>query len=377
MAMDKKEKIISKGKKNRFSMLLEQLLTKAEIKNYSLAKELQYDVSYISKWVGGKMLPSEKNVDNILNVISDNVVQSLNDQKKVIFYEEYHVDNELDLKQAIFDHLIIEYNYVKDLKKTSGSEIAQKISYYPELTLRQFISKMRHPVIRNVKSLEIMAMMDILAMSHEYRLMILDVGNDQPCVEKDYPGVNFNLQINLKSSSKNVIYDVIFLINMLSTTHVNLQLYNNPQAIGRNIFLVKDVYSISGMLIDPSTCISVAISEDENNCKVLYHKLKGMCNRENILFHQLEMAKMIEDYTFMKSLISENLRWMIGHLTEHFLPENLLDKLLERVESSEEWKIDSEKCKILHGFMQRVLSGEKVNILLYKLRSLILLFLVN
>lgn len=42
--------------KNRFSILLEHLLEVAEVKNYTLAKRLQYDVSYISKWVSGRML---------------------------------------------------------------------------------------------------------------------------------------------------------------------------------------------------------------------------------------------------------------------------------------------------------------------------------
>ena len=31
-------------------------------KNYSLAKELGYDVSYISKWISGAMLPASKNI---------------------------------------------------------------------------------------------------------------------------------------------------------------------------------------------------------------------------------------------------------------------------------------------------------------------------
>ena len=35
--------------KNRFSRLLKHLLTTAEIKNYTLAQQLSYDVSYISK----------------------------------------------------------------------------------------------------------------------------------------------------------------------------------------------------------------------------------------------------------------------------------------------------------------------------------------
>ena len=48
-------------KKNRFGHLLENLLYIAEIKNSSLAKALQYDVSYISKWINGRKLPAERN----------------------------------------------------------------------------------------------------------------------------------------------------------------------------------------------------------------------------------------------------------------------------------------------------------------------------
>lgn len=40
--------------KNRFSVLLEHLTSMANLKNYVLAKAVQYDESYISKWISGK-----------------------------------------------------------------------------------------------------------------------------------------------------------------------------------------------------------------------------------------------------------------------------------------------------------------------------------
>ena len=42
--------------KNRFSVLLEHLTSMANLKNYVLAKAVQYDESYISKWISGKSL---------------------------------------------------------------------------------------------------------------------------------------------------------------------------------------------------------------------------------------------------------------------------------------------------------------------------------
>lgn len=56
--------------KNRFSILLEHLMAIAELKNSILAKAVQYDDSYISKWISGKLLPTEKNHENTLQAIS-------------------------------------------------------------------------------------------------------------------------------------------------------------------------------------------------------------------------------------------------------------------------------------------------------------------
>ena len=42
------------------------------------AKELGYDVSYISKWINSTMLPSAKNIKNIIKITGSNVIQSIN-----------------------------------------------------------------------------------------------------------------------------------------------------------------------------------------------------------------------------------------------------------------------------------------------------------
>ena len=59
-----------KQQKNRFSSLLEHLMEVTELKNYTLANGLQYDVSYSSKWVSGRMLPSAKTDKAVLQAIS-------------------------------------------------------------------------------------------------------------------------------------------------------------------------------------------------------------------------------------------------------------------------------------------------------------------
>lgn len=66
--------------KNRFSILLKHLMTIAELKNSILAKAVQYDDSYISKWISGKLLPTEKNHENTLQAISHCIVEALSEE---------------------------------------------------------------------------------------------------------------------------------------------------------------------------------------------------------------------------------------------------------------------------------------------------------
>lgn len=134
--------------KNRFSVLLEHLTSMANLKNYVLAKAVQYDESYISKWISGKSLPTEKNHAIILQNISQCIVEALTDDNRDTFLEEYQISDVSNLQKAIYDHLESEYTYVKELQVTTGSKVATKISYYPELTLDQFIFKMKHPALR-------------------------------------------------------------------------------------------------------------------------------------------------------------------------------------------------------------------------------------
>ena len=132
--------------KNRFSALLEHLVATAEVKHMTLAKALQYDVSYISKWVGGRVLPTEKSASEILQKISNSLVDNASEPGLAQLLRDYELNDPSELRQAIYDNLIAEYYYVLDLQKSSGSAVAPNVAFFPELSMEKFISKMSHPV---------------------------------------------------------------------------------------------------------------------------------------------------------------------------------------------------------------------------------------
>ena len=121
---------MSKIEKNRFSQMLEQLLTLAEIKNVALAKALQYDVSYISKWVSGRMLPAEKTKRNVLHRISGEIIRLSSKSGKENLYALYQVENESQLENVIFDNLEAEYDYVQGMQKMYGASVEPKTMFF-------------------------------------------------------------------------------------------------------------------------------------------------------------------------------------------------------------------------------------------------------
>lgn len=280
--------------KNRFSVLLEHLTSMANLKNYVLAKAVQYDESYISKWISGKSLPTEKNHEIILQNISQCIVEALTDDNRDTFLEEYQISDVSNLQKAIYDHLDSEYTYVKKLQVTTGSKVATKISYYPELTLDQFIFKMKHPALRKVQSLNIYAMVDILNVDTNYQLLIAEFNSMHNDIGLVLPGVHFSLMIDLESSSDNPVYTAGFLMNLLSNlSNIDFNLYCGTQAQKKMVFAIKDIYSLSGMLVDQNHCLAVTTIEDSSLSTELYYKLKLLCSKETFSFISAVLVELL------------------------------------------------------------------------------------
>ena len=354
--------------KNRFSGLLKHLMSVAKVKNYTMAKELQYDESYISKWVNGNLLPTEKTSDKVLKDISRCILGSLDDESRATLYSEYQVDHDGDLEQAIFDNLEAEFNYVLALKESTGSEVAPKTAFHPELTLAQFMQKMRHPVLRQVKNLDVITAVDIFSLDKNYQMSMAELQNapNINVTQRSYPGVHFSMLLNLNSIQDNLVYNAPFLLNLLTNlSNVNFQLYNCPQALGKIVFAVRDAYCISGMIMDENHCIAVNTSEDTKNCNAIYDRLQSMCGPEQLVVRRTTMAEMLGGKEYVQYLFSRNQRWVLGHITEHFLPDDLFDELAREF-CQTHLEISLDRLKQAHTFSRSVLEAADIRILCYE-----------
>lgn len=349
--------------KNRFSSLLKHLMTIADVKNYALARDLQFDESYVSKMISGSLMPPKKTCDKVLRTISRCIVNSLDNDSRKTMMSEYQITRERDLEAAIYDNLMAEYSYVVGLKEETGSEIAQKTSYFPEMTLAQFMQKTRHPVLRQVKALDVIAAMDILALDRHYQLALAELERSENVVSKNYPNVHFSMLINLDANSRQNIYNVIFLLNLLTNlSDIDFQLYSWPQAVGKIVFTVRDAYSVAGMIIDENHCISVTATEDAQNCNAIYDRLRSLCSSESIVVRKVSMDDMLLSNDYIRFLLGRNQRWLLGHLTEHMLPDDLFEELAAGF--CEKREVELNALRRIHTMTRSVMEGMDIRILI-------------
>ena len=361
--------------KNRFSDILEMLMHTTSLKNTTLAAALTYDVSYISKWLGGQ-LPSAKSEKAVMRGIAHCIITHGSAEGIQTLKQDYRVNTKEDLEDAIYDNLVVECAYARNVQKDSENGIAPKTAFFPKLDMRQYLERMRHPVLRRIKSLNIMAMMDLMSMDREYRMQFVRIENGTATNRWDYPDVHFSMVIDLSSICKDYVYDTVFLLNMLSDmSSLDFKLYGTRYAFGRAIFTVEDEFCISAMLTHTQKCLSVVVSEDEEHANILYRSVESQCSRERLLVRPMRMDEMLTGNDYARSLISTNQRLMIGHATEHFLSQPLLEEIIGLLNGHLAERVDGNHLRWIHSLSCRRFQEQPMKILIYE--SALSEFIVN
>lgn len=333
-------------KKNRFSELLETLMKKTEIKNYALAQFLQYDISYISKWVNGKMLPSEKMSDSIISKIALFLVENSSPEGIKELREDYSVIDEADLFNVLADHLKNEYDYVKNLKKNTGDEVAKQIYYYPTLSVLHFMEKMKHPFLRNVNNLNVITCVDLMILDDEYRYRIITSNNSSQNENYTYDKVHYILLLNLKIN--NVIQDANFITFILiNYANVNFEMYNTTKADDKFVFAINQAYSAAGMLINNNECVSVTVCEDRDYSNKIYNKFKSYCLESNLMFSKVLNIVPDTNSIYIKYLLSMEKRCLVHKFNAFFIPVGIYEQI-----APEELKQYAGTIKLIQSIMR-------------------------
>lgn len=355
--------------RNTFSMLLQKLLSQTGLKNASLSERLQYDVSYISKWVSGRNLPSEKNIDKISWKIAKYIVDSLTKAKEETMCSEYRTTDKAELKEKIYQELVQTY-YESKGKKRKEAEKEYEHSYVSQIPMRKLIQMMKISDPNEQVETEIEAVIDVFAIERESRLLLACIEKGRFLLKKEHPSIHFSIILNLNdkigTGKSDAVYDSIFLIHMLTSfSMIDFQLYNQMFAYGKVLFAVKDQFLVTGFLQEEKQqCLAVTKSNNPTITEDLYHRIKMMHSQESRMFKKSSLYEMMKNFEYIQNMLSTEIRWLLGHMTELLMPDDLFEELLE--ELPQNWKDHRNDLRKAHNLSSNILKNSNIHIMIYE-----------
>lgn len=349
--------------RNSFSIQLEQLLLQAGIKNATLADALNYDISYISKWVTGSALPSRKNIERVLTAVSILVADQSDTEAKESLRISMGVQNDDALRDFIMDSL--RDAYFDAIGESSASQYLHNAAL--RVGPQGQIPLMADPA-RNLpadKPLQIGVMADLFSLDRTSRLTMAGIQDHHFRMQAVRPDVTIDYLIDLNSLNDNSVYDVILLIHMMTgLSAANFHIYHSDDARGKLMIAARDEFAGVSLLGRNQQILCSTVTREKKRATEVYEVLFNEIDPDRLIFQTTDMGSLLLNLEYFRNLLSQDLRWLVGHITEHFLPESLFRQFLEDHFADPAEKAEAERAYQLScGILQK----SRARIMLYRL----------
>ena len=349
--------------KNFFGSRLEQLLTAANVKNYTVARALNYDVSYISKWITGKAVPSKKNLDKTFDTVSRLISEQGSGDSFDNMCKRMGAETEEQICAAVRHELKTAYY------QTVGESIDGK---YAVNNASMIVSpENKYPLLIDYaaamdadKPYDIAVMVDLFSLDHGSKLRMAGIDNHRFMVNRKRRDITINYILDLSKLDGNSIYDVILLIHMMTCYSLtDFHLYYSRLSSDKLIVAVKDEFSGISILGDNKHFLCTTASKDKKSVEELYENIKSSINPDSNLFFETDVESLLTSHEYLQTLLSQNARWLVGHVTEHFLPPELFDVFIE--DSFDNNSKAAEEAKRAHLLAVNAIEKSQIRIMMY------------
>lgn len=362
-----------------FGQLLEKLLYLSNQKKSCLAKEVGYDISYISKWINSKNLPSTKNINKIAKVISEFIVNSLDQSATEELIKYFEIDLGEETNKQAFLVKYIEQQLKKTYLNTTTSSSANildngysqdgynSVSHVNPMLKRKYIQKEMASYMEKGEQLNVIISLDMMNSNKEEKQSMASMKNTLYGFDK-----NENLKIHFltsfmnKPNIKNDLFDSILILNMISShPSLNLKIYNCDVPSNTGFFVIKNKISYLGVYKSDGRCMIANISKEKSIVNELYYSLEDIYrNQGNLITDRKISSEVIKENTYMEYIMGNQLRVLIGTMTEFFMPEDLFMEVAHKVFGDDEEVIS--ELKKINIFLQNITYKSKLRVLMYE-----------
>lgn len=310
-----------------FGETLEKLLEQSGVKQYLLAQSLQYDASYISKWISGASLPSEKNSVELSRKIGAFIADNATDEAAESLCRTLDAASRAELAQAVTSALLEAYGDSVGARKPVRK--SGDVSFVVNPTGERVLCGASRKRLNLERPVRIVIFADLYQMSRNAKLELAGIENGRFAVRRKLKNLRLDMVIPFPRDEESSVYHTILIIHMLANySRLNFSLYAGEYARGKIICAVDRNYVFTTLLGDSARCLSNTLCTNAGASEQAYASMTAMINQECLLFLKTDLGAMLRDQYYAQSVLSPNLRWLMGHMTEQLLPADVFDELL-------------------------------------------------
>lgn len=330
---------------NNFGSLLKQLINKNNTKEKIVSQKLGYDSTYLSKWITGKNLPSQKNVESICQSLADILSDDENmDKVKSSLVNAYYSDLGFSL---------LESNINKNISiTTSEADVTALIV--------QILQQLNNI---GIKDITINTTLNLFQ-EFEYHMEDIIAGLHNMNLE--------SLQINMCASFDNITYDsLIFCNNILSLTSgnyfIDFNIYKQKMETPK-ILVINDVFAMNIVYLKNVVFL----------CYYSFDKkyIEAITNSYNLTIRHMEKVlsyvmpiSLRKTNVQLNQLLQNNLSILFSESPAILIPKEILDSIIGNKEhnvESKEWDEHVNYLSQISNIFEKYTKHNNVKILIYE-----------
>lgn len=291
----------------KFGKILRKQMNQANIKELELANLLNYDVTYINKWVNGKKLPSARNAECILRQISD-----LFSEKADLGYEIFL--NELKDAYA-YDSNYINIQAYSNLQLSCITDI-ESLYQLTKDVIQQAVSQKEKVII-------IRANFDVFRLyGQKFRYLLKDLKDTG--LEK----IKIELALEKKDKEEDSFLNASGILHLLDEfDFIELTIHSYDE-ISSNIMTINDFFCLH-ILWEFKNELAVVFSVEKYMVLKFKQILEEFSDKTQKLLIPAESSSLMDTNIQITSYSDEYLWCIYNEAPSLLFPDTIMDRFIE------------------------------------------------
>ena len=358
-----------------FGKLLEKLLYLSNQKKSVLAKVLGYDISYISKWINEKNLPTQKSISDICRTTAGFIVDSLNTSNMQELKNYFEIDDKIEnnaiLAQYIERSLKEAYMYTAKktipnlYKETHSEESYNSMTHINPKLRKQYLSKDTSLFMNKSDNLDLIISVDLYKVNNTDKMAISDIKKELISLNASH-NIKVRFLMSFNKDDLNMVSTTMMIINMITTyPEINLEIFNYDIDSNAIISVIKDRIFHVAMFTKDRQCLFANMSKDKTIVDEIYYSLEEIVKNQAKPIIDIKTTKdIIKNRTYLQYIMEQDLRLLIGHINELFMPADLFDEISQSIFGDDEEILN--ELKKINMLLQNVIYKSKLKVLIYE-----------